>query len=57
MTVYFLDNLISPDKKDIVSKTINTDAEFSFTMKRGIIGTIELSTYRANTDIGYFPVS
>lgn len=56
IVVYFLDTLIAPNSKDALSRTINTDPELSFTMKRGIIATIELATYKVTTDVGYFPV-
>lgn len=40
LLVYFLDDVISPQSKNPVSYTINTDVELAFTPKRGIIATV-----------------
>ncbi len=51
-----MDEAINPNNKEPVSRFLNTDPEFSFTTMRGVIATIELGSYRVETDISVFPV-
>lgn len=51
-----MDEAINPNNKEPVSRFLNTDPEFSFTTMRGVIATIELGSYRVETDISIFPV-
>lgn len=57
LLVYFLDSLLFPSERYPIKHTINTDVELAFTMKRGIIATIEIASYKVDTDVSYFPVS
>ena len=56
ISVYIMDQAINPNSKIPVSKFLNTDSEFSFTTKRGIIATIELGSYKVQTDMSVSPV-
>lgn len=55
MQVFFIDETVTPYSKYPSAHYLNTDVELAFTSKRGIIATLEFSSFRVETDVSVLP--